>query len=356
MLSGGVALGAFEAGCYAALERTDERLPDWLVGASAGAVNAAIIAGNPPGQREAALRRFWESAAGEPTPVTTFLLGPPPPAGAWRAAYNEAAALQTLLFGRPGLFRPRLASGPRIGVTPALFDLAPLEARLPEVVDFDRLNDGACRVSLVGTDVETGERVVFDTAHGTRLGPRHVVACAALLPVFAPVEVEGRLLGDGGPASNVPLDLVLDAPPDGALECFVVELFARAGRRPRRFGAAMARAADLAFGNQTQRILEGRQREHRLRGLVGQLAARLPEAVRAEPGIAALLAELAEGAPMTLLRIGYHAALDEAGPGKFFDFSPATLADRWAAGEAGMQAALQRLRLPPAAGAGAAAA
>src|SRR3712207_1596738 len=107
VLSGGVALGAFEAGAYAALEEAGAPLPDWFVGASIGAVNAAIIAGNPPGRRVERLRRFWGSVARDPTPATSFLLGPPPAEGAWRKAYNEASALQSVLLGRPGLFRDR---------------------------------------------------------------------------------------------------------------------------------------------------------------------------------------------------------------------------------------------------------
>jgi NTE family protein len=49
------------------------------------------------------------------------------------------------------------------------------------------------------------------------------------------------------------------------------------------------------------------------------------------------------------VRIGYRAARDEAGPGKLFDYSAATLADRWAAGARAMRQALQRLRSPAAA-------
>jgi NTE family protein len=346
VLSGGVALGAFEAGAYAALEESGAPAPDILVGGSAGAVNAAIIAGNPRGARAAALRRFWDLLATDPTPATTFLLGPPPPSGVWRTAYNEASALQTLLLGHPHMFRPRMAPGPRIGEAPSLFDLEPLLARLPDFIDFDRLNGGEGRLALAATDVETGERVVFDTAAGARIGPRHVVASCALLPVFAPVEVEGRLLADAGLASNAPLDLVLDAPRDRALDCILIELFARAGSRPRTLGAAVARAADLGFGNQTQRILEGRAREQRLRALVGRLAARLPPALRADAEVAALLAEARPEPPLTLVRIGYRGAHDEAGPGKLFDYSAATLTDRWAAGEAAMRQALQRLRAP----------
>ncbi|WP_165982582.1 patatin-like phospholipase family protein [Dankookia rubra] len=347
VLSGGVALGAFEAGAYAALEASGEAPPDLLAGVSAGAVNAAIIAGNPPGARAAPLRRFWDLMATDPTPATTFLLGPPPSSGAWRMAYNEASALQTLLLGHPRMFRPRLVPGPRIGEAPALFDLEPLLARLPDFIDFDRLNGGDGRLILASTDVETGERVVFDTARGTRIGPRHVVASCALLPVFAPVALDGRLLADGGLASNAPLDLVLDVPRGRALDCILIELFARAGSRPRSLGASMARAADLGFGNQTERILEGRAREQRLRALVGRLAARLPAEIRAD--VAPLLAEACPDPPLTLVRIGYRAARDEAGPGKMFDFSAATLADRWAAGGAAMRQALQRLASPAAA-------
>jgi NTE family protein len=347
VLSGGVALGAFEAGAYAAIEEAGGPRPDWLVGASAGAVNAALIAGAPPERRVEALRRFWEASALDPMPATTFLLGPPPASGAWRRAYNEAAALQTLLFGRTGLFRPRLLQGAPIGQTPALYDLAPLIRHLRDLVDFDRLNGGEVRVSIVTTDVVSGERVVFDTARGARIGPEHLAASSALLPLFAPVEVEGRLLGDGGLASNLPLDLVLDEPGTADLQCVLVELFAPGGSRPDTLGAALSRAGDLAFGNQTRRLIEGRAREHRLRAALGELATRLPPALRQDPGIAPLLAAGGDGTRrVTLLCLRYRAGLDEAGPGKVFDFSPATLANRWEAGAKGMQEALRRLGTP----------
>ena len=348
VLSGGVALGAFEAGAYAAFEEVGEPPPDWLVGASIGAVNTAIIAGNPPERRVERLRRFWDSVAADPMPATSLLLGPPPAAGAWRRAYNQLGALQTLLFGRPGLFRPRLMPGPKAGEAPALYDLEPLCGRLREFVDFGRLNGGEIRLSVVATDVASGERVVFDTAHGARIGPEHVVASGALLPFCAPVEVEGRLLGDGGLASNAPLDLVLDEPAAGGLVCFVVELFARGGSLPRSLAASVSRAVDLAFGNQTHRLLEGRARERRLRALVGRLAARLPRELRDDLEVASLLAEAGEGGVQatTVVCLGYRAGVDEAGPGKVFDFSRATLADRWEAGACGMREALRRLEAP----------
>ncbi len=350
VLSGGIALGAFEAGAYAALEEAGVPPPDWFVGASIGAVNAAIIAGNPPGRRVERLRLFWESAARDPTPAASFWLGTPPAAGAWRRAYNEAAALQALLLGRPGLFRPRLPGGGGMGVVPSLYDLEPLRGRLPELLDFDLLNSGRTKVSVAATDVLSGERVVFDTARGdARIGPEHLAASCALLPVFAPLEIEGRLLGDGGFSANAPLDLVLDEPePGGDLLCFVVELFTLRGRRPDTLAASVARAADLAFGGQTRRILEGREREHRLRALVARLAERLPPELRADPEVASVLAEAEGGARRaTVLCVGYRASPDQARPGAAFDFSPATLSDRWEAGARGMREALRRFEAAP---------
>ena len=48
VLQGGGALGAYQAGVYAALAEADIH-PDWVAGISIGAINAAIIAGNRAG-------------------------------------------------------------------------------------------------------------------------------------------------------------------------------------------------------------------------------------------------------------------------------------------------------------------
>jgi len=220
--------------------------------------------------------------------------------------------------------------------------LAPLRARISQLVDFDRLNRGGVRFSLVTTDVVSGERLVFDTGQGMQVGPEHVVASCALLPLFAPIEIEGRLLGDEGLSSNAPLDLVLgDLASDGVL-CFMVDLFAREGSRPHTLGASLSRTGDLAFGNQSRRLLEGQEREQRLRAVIGRLGARLPAELRSDPEIAAMLVE-GRQRQATVHCLSYRAGLDEAGPGKVFDFSRATLADRWRAGENAMQAVLRTL-------------
>src|ERR1700747_1793769 len=58
VLQGGGALGAYQAGVHEALAEADIH-PDWIAGMSIGAINAAIIAGNPPNSRIDRLREFW---------------------------------------------------------------------------------------------------------------------------------------------------------------------------------------------------------------------------------------------------------------------------------------------------------
>ena len=60
VLQGGGALGAYQAGVYEALHEAGIE-PDWVIGTSIGAINAAFIAGNPPEQRLERLRTFWNS-------------------------------------------------------------------------------------------------------------------------------------------------------------------------------------------------------------------------------------------------------------------------------------------------------
>ena len=55
VLQGGGALGAYQAGVYQALQEAGIE-PDWVIGTSIGAINASLIAGNPPEKRLERLR------------------------------------------------------------------------------------------------------------------------------------------------------------------------------------------------------------------------------------------------------------------------------------------------------------
>lgn len=96
-LQGGGALGAYHIGAYQALAEARFE-PDWIAGISIGAVNGALIAGNPPADRLAQLETFWRDIAW-PEWAT---MGAFPTVLTDLASYAEA-----LFFGQPNFFTPR---------------------------------------------------------------------------------------------------------------------------------------------------------------------------------------------------------------------------------------------------------
>ena len=71
VLQGGGALGAYQGGVYQALAEANLH-PDWVAGISIGAINSALIAGNPPEKRVARLREFWETVSTSPVGIPYF--------------------------------------------------------------------------------------------------------------------------------------------------------------------------------------------------------------------------------------------------------------------------------------------
>ena len=307
VLAGGNALGAYHAGAYEILHERGIR-PDWIVGASIGAVTAAIIAGNAPEDRIAKLRQFWDEATQHTGPSITGLLKP-------RQYYNGLHSLLTLAQGRPNMFQHRfpglLSALPWMPNDVALFDHAPLLGTLNRLVDFDRLNQGDMRLSVGCVDVETGEEVYFDTAHQT-VRPEHILASTSLLPSFPPVEIEGRLLCDAGYSNNLPLDPLFATEPPRDLLCIAVDLFSLQAPRPASLDAVLERANDLIFASAGRRAIAGLQREYALRQQL-------------EPS----------GPAVTLLHVVHQAGADQLSA-KSFDYSPSSIRDRWAAGSRDM--------------------
>ncbi|MDP4026085.1 patatin-like phospholipase family protein [Methylobacterium sp. NEAU 140] len=319
VFGGGNALGAYHAGAFESLDAAGLR-PDWVVGASVGAVTAALIAGNPPERRLERLRQFWAEARQET---------PRAPAADLRSrqVYNGLHVALALAAGRPSIYRHRLpglwSALPWVPNDVALYDHAPLGRTLERLVDFDRLNGGETRLTVACVDVETGSDVYFDSGR-TRIGPEHVLASAAILPAFPPVEIEGRLLCDAGYTNNLPLDPVLADEPERDRVCIALDLFASAAPRPASLDAVLERANDLIFAGAPRRTIAALEREYALRQ-------------RFQP----------DGPTATLLHAVYRAGPDEVA-GKSFDYSPASLRDRWSAGRADMARGLDILRdLPP---------
>lgn len=353
-LAGGNALGAYAAGAIDALETAGVRF-DVLTGASIGALTAAIVAGNPPGQAARALREFWAlgstGIAGSSWPwagveawqplqlVASLQHGmqqalEPNAQREMREMTSAAHALHALLFGRPGLFRPLhaglLTAWPGLGRPMSLFDARPVMQTLERLLDFERLHTHGPQLIVCAVDMETGEPVYFDSRR-ERITPLHLLASTALPPSFPPVEIDGRLLGDPGLSCNLPLDPVLQFGTGDRL-CYAVDLFSGAGARPESFDAAVVRAQDVLFSAQSARALQGFRREHRLRH---QLQQALQSTAR--PGSE----DPAEAPPgqVDLVLSTYRPPAHEIGA-KTLDFSAASLADRWVAGQRDMAAAM----------------
>ena len=153
VLQGGGALGAYQAGVYEAMHAS-YGLFDWVAGISIGAINAALIAGNPHPRRVERLREFWEL-------VSSSHGGPMfAPTTAGRDLLNDASANQAIVFGVPGFFKPRFPPAPfqphgSIGAV-SYYDTEPLRATLERLVDFELLNSGPVRLSVGAVDVRRG--------------------------------------------------------------------------------------------------------------------------------------------------------------------------------------------------------
>jgi NTE family protein len=201
-----------------------------------------------------------------------------------------------------------------------------MRERLESLIDFGRLNDGMPRVSIAATDLESGEPVIFDS-HQMRLEMDHLLASCGFLPEFAPVEVGGRLLGDGGLSLNAPFDPILEAEIEGDLVLYVVDLYARDGERPLSLEAAAERKNDLMFGNQTfirlTYLAEARALRRRL--------------------TAASAGEVSD----RILLLSYRAGMEEPGPEKSFELSASAFAQRWKAGKSDMEYAQDVTPLQP---------
>ena len=140
----------------------------------------------------------------------------------------------------PGFFTPRIPPAPLWpqGSPQALsyYDTAPLKKTLERLVDFDRINDLKCRLSVGAVGITSGNFRYFDNVEfkreGKRIGPEHIMASGALPPGFPAVLIDGEYYWDGGIASNTPLDYVLDAETDRDLLIFQVDLFSARGLLP----------------------------------------------------------------------------------------------------------------------------
>lgn len=327
VLQGGGALGSYQAGVYEALAEAAIEI-DWVAGISIGAVNAAIIAGNPPERRVARLRAFWDTLTGG---LPSFPIWQTPDMREW---LHEWSAGFVATVGVPGFFRPRLLP-PLMGLpgTPealSLYDSAPLAQTLDELVDWDLLNDGPVRLSVGAVDIESGNFAYFDT-RDMRIDSRHIMASGALPPGLPPVEIDGRLWWDGGLVSNTPLGHVLDAQTADLL-VFQVDLFSAANERPKTIMDVLARAKEIQFSSRTRQISDQQIRLRSERAAIRRVLDKLPSELLGDPDVRALAAAAQEYAA-NVVQLIYRANAWEGGA-RDYEFSARAMAEHWTAGRA----------------------
>src|SRR5580698_5947518 len=332
VLQGGGALGSYQAGAYQALSHADFE-PEWVAGISIGAINAAIIAGNPPEKRVARLKEFWEMVSA-PVPWNPIPLG-----DRGRSYFNETSAALIATFGVPGFFTPRLPPAPLwppgSPLAQSYYDTAPLRTTLERLLDFDRINDLKTRLSVGAVSVTTGNFRYFDNfefkAQGKKIGPEHIMASGALPPGFPSVVIEGENFWDGGIASNTPLDYVLEMENNNDLLIFQVDLFSARGPLPASLIEAAEREKDIRFSSRTRMNTDKNRQIHNARRAVRDLIDKLPDNLKNDPS-AVLLREAAKENTVTVVNLIYRSKNYESGS-KDYDFSRVGMVEHWRAGE-----------------------
>lgn len=280
LLQGGGALGSYQPGVYQGLAEADLH-PNWVAGISIGALNAAIIAGNPPNKRVDQLRRFWETICQPPllpaSPINMLDTSQwPNPLQHMLAGWE---AWRSLLEGQNGFYRPRLPWRFHQHSTPAeisFYDTSPLKQTLEQLVDFDRLNDSRqMRVSVGAVNVRTGNFVYFDNTR-QKLRPEHFIASGALPPGFPAVEIDGEFYWDGGVVSNTPLSQLISKENRDNTLAFQVDLWSARGQLPGTMKEVAMRQKDIQYSSRTRMVTDVLRQELQYRELLSELMALVP--------------------------------------------------------------------------------
>ncbi|MBM7369059.1 patatin-like phospholipase family protein [Gordonia hydrophobica] len=176
VLSGGANLGAIQVGMLRALTEIDVQ-PDFLVGTSVGALNAAFVAGR--GLRPDIvddLEKIWHG-------LTTWQLFPP---------------------------RPQQLLGALLGRKSSLFGDQGIRRLAEKHLDFDRIEETRIPLTVVATDLVTGNEVDITAGPASDA----IVASAAIPGLLPPVPWHGRLLIDGGIADNTAISNAVEGGAD----------------------------------------------------------------------------------------------------------------------------------------------
>src|SRR5262245_19977328 len=327
VLQGGGALGAYQAGVYEALAERGY-VPDWITGISIGAINGALIAGNPPERRVERLREFWEH-------ITDGIAGKPLLEGDFaRGIFNEWSALASVTSGVDGFYSPRV---PPAWLQPwgtegalSFYDTAPLLATLERLIDFKLLNSKDVRFSVGAANIRKGNSVYFDSDK-RRIGPEHIMASAALPPGFPPVAIDGEHYWDGGVLSNTPLEHLLDVHCNENMLVFQVDLFSAQGNAPRNLLDVYERHKHILYSSRTRKNTNAARDAQKLRQAADRLYRKLPSKFKDDPDVVYIREIFASYGLMSIVQLIYRDKYYET-QAKDYEFSRVSMQEHWQTG------------------------
>ena len=326
VLQGGGALGAYQVGVYEAMHDAGID-PDWVIGTSIGAINAALIAGNAREHRIERLNAFWSRVE---SPAT--MAGPLD----WLGMGNLAGNMTTLMRGIPGFFEPSFdairGAQAAVGVEKAAYySTEPLRRTLGELVDFDSLLDGPTRLTVGAVNATSGAMRYFDSGKEA-IAVEHVMASGALPPAFPAIRIAGQPYWDGGIYSNTPIEAVLEDHPRRDSLIFAVNVWHQTGPEPESIWQVMGRQKDIQYASRADNHIAKQKQIHHLRHVIRELTTQLPEGRLADPRVK----EMAAWGCSTTMHVAHLIAprLDGEDRTKDIDFTAAGVRARREAGYA----------------------
>ena len=278
VLQGGGALGAYQGGVYQALHEAGVE-PDWIIGTSIGAINAAIIAGNQAEDRLAKLQGFWQRVE-----RATFWGAFP----AWAGVADALVSWMTLTSGISGFFEPH---------TRAFLGAHVPSRRRPCRLLLDRaaaqdaggtrrfrslINQGHPRLTVGAAHVRSSMMHYFDSKE-MELSPSHIMASGALPPAFPAVRIDGELYWDGGILSNTPTERIFDDQPRRNSLIFAVHLWHPTGEEPETIWQILNRHKDIQYSSRIASHIVRQRETHKLRHVITQLLEFVPEEEKNDP-------------------------------------------------------------------------
>jgi NTE family protein len=332
VLQGGGALGAYQVGVYQALHEAGVE-PDWIIGTSIGAINAALIAGNKPKDRLARVEEFWRRVK-SPQGLLPDLSGVSEVWSYW----------STLLGGISGFFKPNPLAFWSMhfpwGVDHAAFySTAALRETLAELVDFSMIKTGSPRLTVGAANVQTSMMHYFDSRESD-IGTAQIMASGALPPAFPAICIDKEYYWDGGILSNTPTEVIFDDYPRRNSLIFAVHLWNPTGPVPRSIWEVLHRQKDIQYSSRIASHISRQQQTHRLRHVISQLVRQMPGELR-DSEVVKDLAGYGCVTQMHVVRL-LTPRIGNENHTKDIDFSSAGIGARRAAGYSAAMEALQQ--------------